>query len=293
MSFVIPIFGAFSEGVGTVLEKKILMKRKLETRTYNTFSFMSIVILLIPIIFIANYLFPAQFPIKIDIQAFTLVNILLMLAVIVVSILANLFTFYALKWEKMTEIEPMRLMQPMFTILLAFFIFASERHTQTSIIILAVVASLTLVLSHVRKHHFSFNKYAWAAIFGSLFFALELVVSKQILSLYPPLIFYLIRCVGIFIFSLFIFKSNPKKIQKSTWPMVFGVAFIWIVYRVLLYSSYLSQGVITTTLLFILSPVFIYLFSWKYLKEQFKWRNLIASIIIVICVALAMYLETI
>lgn len=291
MTFVIPLLGAFSEGAGTVIEKKILMKRKLETRTYNTFSFMAIVLLLIPIIFIANYFFPTQFPTQIDAGAFLPLNIILMLGVIIVSIFANLFTFYALKWENMTELEPMRLMQPMFTILLAFFIFSTERQTQTSIIILALVASFALVASHVRKYHFSFNKYAWSAILGSLFFALELILSKQILSFYPPLVFYLFRCFGIFIISLFLFKSKLAKIQKSTWPMIFAVSFIWIFYRVLLYSSYLSEGIITTTLLFILTPVFIYLFSWKYLKEQFRWRNLIASIIIIICVALAMYLK--
>jgi drug/metabolite transporter (DMT)-like permease len=291
MKLAIPFFGAFSEAVGTIIEKKILMKRKLETRAYNTFSFMAIVILLIPIIFLANYFMPDKFPIKVDSLALTIPNILIMLGVIIFSILANLFTFYAMKWEKITEIEPMRLMQPMFTIILAFFLFTTERETQTSIIILSVIASLTLIASHMRKHHFSFNKYAWAAIFGSFFFALELVISKEILSLYPPIIFYLIRCLGIFIFSLAIFRPNPNKIQKSTWIMIFGVSFIWIAYRFLLYSSYLSQGVIMTTLLFILTPVFIYLFSWKYLKEQFKWRNLIASIVIVVCVAIAMYLK--
>ncbi len=291
MTLTIPILGAFSEGAGTIVEKKILMKRKLGTRTYNTFSFMIIVLLLIPIIFIMNYFLPTKFPINISSEAFQLKNILFMLGVIVFSIIANLLTFYAMKWEKITEIEPMRLMQPMFTIILAFFIFTTERQTQNSIIILSIIASLTLIASHTRRHHFSFNKYAWAAIFGSLFFALELVISKEILSLYPPLVFYFVRCLGIFLVSLFIFRPNPEKIQKSTWFMIIGVSFIWIAYRVLLYSSYLTQGVITTTLLFILTPVFIYIFSWKYLKEQFKWRNLIASIIIVICVALAMYLK--
>ncbi|MBM3247670.1 hypothetical protein FJZ17_03990 [Candidatus Pacearchaeota archaeon] len=292
MNLIIPFFGALSEGVGTILEKKILMKRKMELRAYNTFSFMSIVILLIPLIFLANYFFPSDFPMTISSQAFTITNILIMLAVIILSLLANLFTFYAMKWEKITEIEPMRLMQPMFTILLAFFLFSNERQTKTSIIILSVIASLTLIISHTKKHHFSFNKYAWAAIFGSLFFALELVISKYILNFYPPLVFYFIRCFGMFFFGIFIFKPNPNKIQKSTWPMIFGVAFIWIAYRVLLYSSYLTQGVIITTLLFILAPIFIYLFSWKYLREQFNWRNLISSIIIVICVALAMWINS-
>ena len=292
MKLALPFFGAFSEAVGTILEKKLLMRRKLETKTYNAFSFMSIVILLIPIIFITHYFLPSQFSLNIDSQAFQLKNILIMLGVIIISILANLFTFYAMKWEKMTEIEPMRLMQPMFTILLAFFLFSTERQTKTSIIILSLIASFTIIASHVRKHHFSLNKYAWSAIIGSLFFALELVISKEILNLYPPLIFYLIRCTGIFLFSIIIFKPDFKNIKKSTWPMIFGVGLIWIVYRVLLYSSYLTQGVIVTTLLFILTPIFIYLFSWRYLKEQFKWRNLIASIIIVICVALAMWINS-
>jgi drug/metabolite transporter (DMT)-like permease len=292
MKFAIPFLGAVSEAAGTIIEKKILMKRKVETRTYNTFSFMSIVILLIPIIFLANLFFPSQFPLTISQEALSTQNILIILAVIILSITANLFTFYALKWEKITEIEPMRLMQPMFTILLAFFIFSTERQTKTSIIILSIIAALTIIFSHIKKHHFSLNKYAWAAILGSLFFALELVVSKEILTLYPPLIFYFVRCFGIFILGLFLFKSNPRKLQKSTWPMIFGVSFIWIVYRVLLYSSYLSQGVIITTLLFILTPVFIYIFSWRYLREQFKWRNLIASIIIVICVAIAMWINS-
>ena len=291
MNLTIPFFGAFSEGAGTVLEKELLMKRRLETRTYNTFSFMSIVILLIPIILLTHYFLPNQFSLNIDSQVFQLKNILIMLGVIILSIFANLFTFYALKWEKITELEPMRLMQPMFTILLAFFLFSAERQTKSSIIILSLVASFAIIASHIKRHHFSLNIYAWSAILGSLFFALELVVSKEILNLYPPLIFYFVRCLGIFLVSLAIFKPNPSKIQKSTWPLIFGISLIWIFYRVLLYSSYLTQGVIITTLLFILTPIFIYLFSWKYLKEQFKWRNLIASIIIIICVALAMWIN--
>jgi drug/metabolite transporter (DMT)-like permease len=287
----IPFFGALSEGVGTVIEKKIVMKRNVSHRTYNTFSFMLITLLLIPIILLSHYFFPNNFPVEISSQALIPINILLMFLVIAFSVAANITTFYAFKWEKMTEIEPLRLMQPLFTILLAFFIYSSERQTQTSIIILSIIASLALIFSHIKKHHFSFNKYAISAILGSLFFAIELTLSKNILNLYPPLMFYLIRCSGIFLVSLFIFKSNPTKIKKSTWFIMALVSLIWIIYRLLLYLSYNAKGLITTTLLFILAPVFIYIFSWKYLKEQFSWRNVIASIIIILCVALALYLS--
>lgn len=291
MKFTIPFLGALSEATGTIIEKKVLRKKRVDFRAYNTFSFLAIILMLIPLLFILNFIFPEKFPITINSEAFILKNIIILLGVIFFSILANLFVFYAMKWEKMTEIEPMRLMQPLFTIILAFIFYTGERQTQTQILIAALIASLTLILSHVHKYHFQLNKYAWSAIFGSLFFAIELVISKQILTYYPPLIFYLFRCLGVFLVSLFIFKSNAKKIEIKTWSMIYITGLIWIVYRLLLYTSFVKSGLIITTLLFILTPVFIYILSYKYLNEKPNWRNIIASVIIVLCVAYAMIIS--
>jgi drug/metabolite transporter (DMT)-like permease len=157
------------------------------------------------------------------------------------------------------------------------------------VLIAAIIASLALIFSHVRKHHFSLNKYAISAIAGSFFFALELTLSKSILSLYSPISFYLIRCTGIFLFSLIIFKPHIEKIKPKVKLMVTGVGIIWILYRILLYMSYQSKGLITTTLLFILAPIFIYTLSYFYLREKLNLRNIIASVIIVLCVVYAMF----
>jgi drug/metabolite transporter (DMT)-like permease len=47
--------------------------------------------------------------------------------------------------------------------------------------------------------------------------------------------------------------------------------------------------VIFTTLIFLLTPVFIYIFSRIYLNEKLNWRNILASIIIVLCVLYALF----
>ena len=285
--YAIPFFGAFLEAVGTVLEKKIL-KGKINFKSYNVFSFLAIIILLIPCLIVLGHFFPLLFSLKIQAGALELKNILIMSAIIALSILANLFVFYAMKWEKITEIEPLRLFQPLFVVIFAFILYSSERQTGTSLIIAAIIASLALILSHIRKHHLRISKYSIAAFFGSIFFAAELAISKEILNFYSPMSFYLVRCFFIFIITFFIFRPKFSSIPNKKWPYVFLVAFIWILYRILLYFSYETKGIIITTLLFILAPVFIYTLSYFYLKEKPNWRNIIAAIVILICVAYAM-----
>jgi len=285
--YAIPFFGAFLEAAGTVLEKKIL-RGKMDFKSYNVFSFLAIILVLIPCFLILGHFFPLLFSFKIQSGALEIKNVLIMSAIILLSILANLFVFYAMKWEKITEIEPIRLFQPLFVIIFAFLLYSSERQTGTSLIIAAVIASLALIFSHVKKHHFRISKYSLAAFLGSVFFAAELAISKEILNFYSPMSFYLIRCLFIFIITYLIFRPKFSSIPNQKWPYVFLVAFIWILYRVLLYFSYETKGIIITTLLFILAPVFIYLLSYFYLKEKPNWRNIIAAIIIILCVAYAM-----
>lgn len=279
--------GAISEAAGTVLEKKVLRKHKVNYKDYHVFSFFSIVAIigiLIPLILL---FYPSLW--AISPEALSLKNLGIMAFIVVSSIIANLSIFYAVKWEKVTELQPIRLLQPLFVILLAFIFYASERQTDFRIISAALIASLALVFSHIKKHHLVFNKYSISALLGSLFFAMELVTSKSILDYYSPLSFYFIRCFFIFLFSYMIFKSNPTTFGKKNWIYTLVIAAIWVFYRVLLYSSYTGQGVIFTTLLFLLAPVFVYILSYFYLKEKPTWKNIVSAGIIILCVAYAVW----
>jgi len=286
---IIPFSGAVLEAAGTIYEKTILRKKKVDYRSYNVFSFFSISLTVIILIILLGKIFPAVLGFHIAPEAFQAKNIIFLALVIIFSIAANLTLFYATKWEKITNIEPVRLLQPLFTILLAFVLFFSERHIGMNVIIAALIASLTLVISHIRRHHISMNKYSICALLASLFFAIELVISNEILKFYSPLTFYLIRCFFIFLVTFIIFKPDFKSENKSVWKSIIITGFIWVLYRLALYTGYINSGVIMTTLMLsLVTPIFIYLFSYIYLKERPSWRNIISAIVILACVAYAM-----
>ena len=278
----IPILGALALATGTILEKIVLKKRKVNIKLYHTAVFFAIVLAMMPFIY---------FFWKMDAQALELKNILIFSAVILFSIIANIFVFYSLKWEKITKLQPARILEPMFVILLAiiFSFFAGEALYQRNlkVIIPALIASAAIIFSHIKKHHLSFNKYFIAAILGSFFFALELIISRLILNFYSPITFYFLRCSSIFLISLALFRPKFKSLDKKSIWIILITGAIWAVYRIVIYWGYLNYGVIFTTLMIMLAPIFIYILAWKFLKEKLNWKNILSALIIIACVVYA------
>jgi drug/metabolite transporter (DMT)-like permease len=281
--FYIPIIGAFLEATGMIAEKKTLKKKNINYKNYCVYSFFAIIIVMIPFLFFFWKLTP---------EALQLKNILILLAISIIALIANLFIFYSLKRETLTEFEPVGLMQPLFVILLAFllsfFISAYSNENNPVILILALVACITLIGAHIKKHHLVFNKYIIAALLGSFLFAVELVLSKLILPYYSSWTFYFIRCVIILIIAFIILRPSFKKIDKQSHYLTWGVSIIWILQRAILYWGYENLGIVYTTIvLSVLSPVLIFIFARIFLKEKMTKRQIISAIIILICVVVA------
>src|SRR3989344_6706625 len=107
----LPILGAFLEASGTILEKKILKSKFLNYKNYTIYEFLAIVLVMLPFIY---------FIWGIDSEALKLKNLVVFGIIIIVSVAANLLIFFSLKRESISEFEPAWLMQPLFTVLLAF-----------------------------------------------------------------------------------------------------------------------------------------------------------------------------
>lgn len=278
----LPFLGAFLEGVGVTLQKKVLRKHKINTRNYIVYGFLAVVLVMLPFMYFYWEVKP---------EALDPFNVGIMGVIVVVSIIANLLCIYSLKREDVSEIEPIRLMQPLFTILLAFIlsfffaVYSNERNV--SILILSIIASIALLFAHVEKHHLKFNKHALAAMLGSFLFAFELVISKLILTHYNTLTFYFIRSLLIFLIVWFMFHPKLNSIKNGTKWMIFAGGIIWVIYRLIIYYGYQTLGIVFTTMMFILAPIFIYLFAWMYLKEKITWKQISSSIIIVVCIIIA------
>jgi len=274
----LPFLGALAEATGMTLEKIILRVKKVNYKNYTVYGFLAIVLVMLPFIYFFWNVSP---------QAYELKNILILAGVLAASITANLLIFYAFKRESLSEIEPIRLMQPLFVILLAVTLFPAER--QLTIVGLALVASIALVGSHIKKHHFVYDKYMVAALLGSFFFALELVISRAILDFYNPFTFYFIRCLFVFIITLVIFRPKDH-FKNKTKAIMLLAGGIWVINRLILYWGFIELGIVFTTMLFIISPIFIYIFAKIFLKEKITWRHIISSIIIIACVVAALML---
>src|SRR3989339_61981 len=248
----LPFLGAISLAAGTILEKIVVKRKNIDIKFYQTAIFFVIMLVMLPFIY---------FYWKFDPQALQPLNIIIFSLVIIFSLLANWFVFYSVKGENVSNLEPAKMIEPLFVVLLAilfsFFIDSGMYEKNLKVVIPAIIAGLALILSHVKRHHLKFNKYFLSAILGSFFFALELVISRLILDYYSSLTFYFLRCAFIFLFSLII------------------------------YYGYVNLGIIFTTLIIMVSPIFIYLFAHIFLKENLSWRNIIASIIIIGCVLYA------
>ncbi len=273
---ILPIIGSALEAIGTILEKNVLRKKMMDFKSYTVYEFFSIVLVMMFFV----WLFWGMKP-----EAFQAKNLLILASVIIVSILANLAIFYSLKREKVTEFEPNWLMMSVFTIILAFAFYPSERNLL--VFGLALFASICLVLSHVKKHHLVLDKYVIMAVIGSFLFACELVLSKIILPYYSPFTFYFLRCFFIFFITFLMFRPSFDNVPKRSWLWMLTIGAIWAIYRVIMYYGYGNYGVIMTSLLFILSPVFLFLFAIIFLKEKPSWREITSSAIIVVCVAMA------
>jgi len=105
------------------------------------------------------------------------------------------------------------------------------------------------------------------------------------LDFYSPISFYFFRSAGILVLTFLIFRPKIKNsTQLKTYKTIFLIGALWVLYRVSVYYGFLQLGVIFTTLIIMLGPVFVYLFAKIFLHEKLSWRNILAAIIIVICV---------
>jgi len=270
----IPLIGAIALSVMVLFEKLGLKKNKINSNHFMVAAFLSAVVFM---------LFFLPFFGGVDKGIFELKNILYFIGVIFFAVVANICYFYAMKWEKLSTLEPVHLLEPLFVIILASIFFSAERNTH--IIIPAIIAALALVFSHVRKHHLNFNKYVLVGILGSFLYGVETIFAKLVLDYFTPLSLYFFRCLFILIITAVMFRPRlTKEIKGKNWIITFVVGISWVVYKVLSYYGFIKLGVVFTTLILMLSPVLVYAFAWKFLKEKLEWRNIVAAIVIIICV---------
>ena len=83
-----PILGAIALATGTMLEKAVLIRKKVNIELYQTASFLAIIIVMVPLLY---------FFWRLDQQALEPASIFVFSLVVIFSTIANLLVFYSMK----------------------------------------------------------------------------------------------------------------------------------------------------------------------------------------------------
>lgn len=203
----------------------------------------------------------------------------LLLALAFLAANYNLLYYFGLRYEKIAEIEPFFLFNPLVTILIAGLFYTDERFWQ--IYVAATIAGILLAWSHIKEHHLRLSRPLLAILGFSLLVGLEAVVIKQLLLAYSPVALYLIRAIVTVLFLWIIEKGKIPMISVKQAVYFLAIAVGAVITASLIYFSYQLQGISSTVFVLILSPVLVYILSIIILKERLKWKNIVTSLVIV------------
>lgn len=274
---LLQVFAAVFNAVTTILDKVALSRHRTDVHNF------------IIAIFVFLWLFTAlTLPWLGAInasQAFSILGIFYFILLIFFAFIWNVIYYRAQQHETVQEFEIIVMMQPLFISLMAAAIFPDERNWH--ILIATVLASLSLIASHFRRDHLSFNRYSWLLLLAILFIAAETQVRKVLLDWYSPASLYFLR-TGV-LAVLFICLWHPEKfsIPKKAWPHIVISGLLGSAMMILIFYGYQNLGIVLTTLILMLGPILTYLLDFVFLKEKLRPRIIIAAIVILGCILYA------
>lgn len=206
----------------------------------------------------------------------------LLLALAFLAANYNLLYYFGLKYKNVSEVEPFFLFNPLIAILIAGMFYTDERAWQ--IYVAAIIAGACLAWSHIKKRHLAIGKPLLAILGYSLLFGLEAVVIRQLLAVYSPVALYLVRAIVTALFLWIMYRGTIPMLTKKQTPYLIAIAAGAIAVNALIYFAYSLQGISSTIIVLILSPILVYILSVIWLKEKLRLKNVITSIIILLLV---------
>jgi drug/metabolite transporter (DMT)-like permease len=282
MTFILPLIASILQASSFTIDKSILNIRRLTYKNYIAISF--------PLIAILTWIIFLIFRPPLTTELFKGKFFYLILASFTITIITNLLFYRALKSELLSELQTISLLKDIPLIIFAAIIFPSERNIP--LIILALIATISIIWSHWKKGHFHIAKktlpYLLWIIFAASFSG---IIAKEILTIWSPISFQLIRNTIAGIIFLIIFSRYIKTTPKKALPYLLLTNLLSTIAWILYFFSFQRSGIIFTVLIFSLQPLLVYLASLFLLKEKFQWKKFTAFIIILITIAISQIIK--
>ncbi len=278
MNSIFPIVAAVLQASSFTLDKVILSIRNVTYKTYIGASYPLIFVVTLLIFFIIRPPLPESL--------FTGRLLGLLLLSVVLQIGTNLIFYRALDHDDLGEIQTIELLRNFPIIIGSSLAFPDER--KTSVVLLALIASLAIVWSHWERHHFKFARRTKPFLIWSLSLApLSAGISKLLLQSWHPVSLELVRAglVSVILCPLFLGKTRNVSLKALGLLVLTNVltTIAWILF----YFSYQRAGIIYTTLLFSIQPLLVYGAGIVLLKEKLQPKRLAAFAIVLASIVIA------
>lgn len=270
-AFFLPLIAVFADSAFITITKKFFRRYgKLTSKEFNWLQFAGIIFVLLLVI-------PFYGRVPGLVQVTETWHLLLILMTLAVG--ANLLYFWGLEHEKISEIEPFLLFNPLGAILIAGVFYTDERNW--AVWVAVVLASMVLGWTHIKRHRFAFTKGLWAILAFVGLYAFEAVIIKRLLMIYDPVTLYFIRSVLVFIGLMIVAMPNFRLIKPHHLAPFGIIGALAVASVVAAYTSYQIRGLAETIFVFTLSPILVYILSVMFLSEKWRLKNVVASIIII------------
>jgi drug/metabolite transporter (DMT)-like permease len=84
---------------------------------------------------------------------------------------------------------------------------------------------------------------------------------------------------------LIIYKPNLQKLSKESYAMIMVSSILGVIQMVLKFYGFQSLGVVETTMVLLLGPIFVYAFSYFFFGEKKLFlKDALAAGVIVSCI---------
>ena len=306
MISLFPIIAAVISAANTLYEKSIFNHKRRKYKLY------------VPIIFFFAFLIMAIFVYPflgtVEKEAFQPLFLFLLITTVALAAVANLLYYRGFQRELLSEIQPFVVMSPLLTVVIASVIYPDERNWK--ILTLALIAAITLIVSHIEKRHIKLDKGIVFIIGAVVLGAIETNIVIELLYFYSPVALYTIRTglVALILFIIlkpFSYYTKRKKIlpiirclfsksKKNKQDIeIFNdikklvlVSLAWVSIMTLVYYSYHQMGVVYTVLIMMVVPVLVVFGGHFILKERnSKKKDIVAMFIVLACVIAAQFVE--
>lgn len=275
------LISAIANAGGTITDKYILSKERVTLRVFLPISF---VIIFALTLLLTPWLGQVDWTLAQMSNATFLLFIMILLAVG-----SNVLYYQTLQQDKAHHHEMLQMFTPLFTIILAAIFFKEEVNTR--ILVLAIIASGALIYAKSNREHFMPSQTTYNALLGMVMLAAESIVIRELLFYYTPVALYAVRTFFLALFFLAYYRPHLSQVKPKHWGMIAGSSAIGAAMMITRYYAFSELGLIYTTMITILAPMIVFLFSWSILHERIKARMIVALVVVLACVTIATFIK--